>query len=271
MTTDRTDLTWPALLAHWTAFAQASLALPKTAEGDRWRAAVPAIIGLQAVTFALADLDRLRKDGGGGGGGGEGGERALAIDRAEMLIRKHSGQLHELWAGEPLHPELVKMIDDARTALAAAAEGGLEWRITGARLVAEHPADLLAAVLASGFAGDLLLPAPGFVLMRGSPAAFCRGPAGSAPAPEVIDLVSRFLGEAAGEPSRAAGPRQVYRQFDFAKGGPVRDVVMPMNATLPAGQPLLVWAMQRGEMMPVPLPPRRTGEVGDLPVVFEGQ
>jgi hypothetical protein len=24
-------------------------------------------------------------------------------------------------------------------------------------------------------------------------------------------------------------------------------------------------------MMPVPLPPRRTGEVGDLPVVFEGQ
>src|SRR5262245_40321112 len=50
------DLTWPALLGHWTAFAQNSLALPKTADGDRWRAAVPAIIGLQALTHALGDL-----------------------------------------------------------------------------------------------------------------------------------------------------------------------------------------------------------------------
>lgn len=276
MTTERTDLTWPALLAHWTAFAQASLALPKTAEGDRWRAAVPAIVGLQAVTFALADLDRLRTGGEGGesgevGGEREGGERALAIDRADMLIRKHSAQLHDLWAGEPLHPEIARMIEDARAALAAAADGGIEWRVTGPRLIAEHPADLLAALLASGFTGDVMLPAPGFALMRGSPAAFCRGPAGAAPRPEAIDLISEFLGDAAGDPARIPGPRQVYRQFDFARGGPVRDVVTPLEATLPAGQPLLVWAMQRGEMMPVPLPPRRAGEIGDLPVVFESE
>src|SRR5688500_18821296 len=112
------DLTWPALLAHWTAFAQASLALPKTAEGDRWRAAVPSIVGLQAVTFALADLDRLRA-----GEEDSGGERALAVDRADMLIRRHGEQLHDLWAGEPLHTELARMIEDARAALAAAKEG----------------------------------------------------------------------------------------------------------------------------------------------------
>lgn len=261
-----TDLTWPALLAHWTAFAKASLALPKNAEGDRWRAAVPAIIGLQAVTFALGDLDRLRA-----APSDADGERALAIDRAELLIRKHGAELHDLWAGEPLHPELARLIEDARAALAAARDGGLEWRVEDGRLVAEHPGDLLAGLVASGFAGDLLLPAPGFALMRGSPAAFCRGPAGASPDKAVVELVSRFLGDAAGEPERIAGPRQVYRQFDFAKGGPVRDVVSPLEATLPAGQPLLVWAMQRGEMMPVPLPPRRAADIDDLPVVFENQ
>jgi len=255
-----TDLTWPALLAHWTQFAQSSLALPKTAEGDRWRAAVPAIIGLQAVTFALGDLDRLAD--------GAGGERALALDKSDLLIRKHAAELHDLWRGEPLHAELATLIDDARAALAAARDGGMEWRVADDRLIAEHPADLVAALLSAGFRGDLMLPAPGYTLFKSCPAAFARAPLGATPEDDVLEVVARFLG-GVGEPQRVPGPRQVYRQFDFAKGGPVRDVVVPMNATLPAGQPLLVPAIQGGEAVPVSLPPRRLEELADLPVVFE--
>jgi len=104
------DLTWPALLAHWTAVAQSSLALPKTAEGERWRAAVPPIINLQAVTFALADLGRLTRPG----------EKGLALDKSEIIIRSGTGQLHALWRGDALPDEVVKLIHDAGTALDAA-------------------------------------------------------------------------------------------------------------------------------------------------------
>src|SRR5690606_3499041 len=83
-------LTWPARLGVWTEFAQASVALPKTAEGERWKKAVPAIISLQAVTFALRDLGRLRSRE----------ERALALDKADMLIRRHVREVHDLWRGE---------------------------------------------------------------------------------------------------------------------------------------------------------------------------
>lgn len=257
------DFTWPALLAHWTDFARASLALPKTGEGDRWRAAVPAIIGLQAVAFALGDLDCLAPRP-----GDPAGERALALDRADMIIRRHAAELHELWRGEPLHTELAVLIEDARAAFAAAKEGGVEWRTTDARTVAEHPAELVGALIGAGFIGDLMLPAPGYTLFKGSPAAFARDPLGATPDAAVLNAIADFLG-AVGEPSRVNGPRQVYRQFDFAKGGPVRDVVVPMDATLPAGQPLLVHAIQGGAAQPVSLPPRRLDELPDLPVIFE--
>jgi len=105
-----TDLTWPALLAHWTAVAQSSLALPKTADGDRWRAAIPSIINLQAVTFALADLGRLTQPG----------EKALAFDKSEIIIRSATGQLHALWRGDTLPEEVVKLIHDSGEALEAA-------------------------------------------------------------------------------------------------------------------------------------------------------
>jgi hypothetical protein len=108
------DMTWPALLAHWTDFARASIALPRNSEGDRWRAAVAPIIGLQAVTFALGDLGRL----------GSGEERALALDRAAILIDRHGAELAALWPGQPLDPHLTGLIADARACLAAAVAGG---------------------------------------------------------------------------------------------------------------------------------------------------
>lgn len=102
-------LTWAGLLSKWTEFARSALALPRTAEGDRWRRAVPSIVGLQAVTFALGEVGTLPPD-----------ELALALDRAEMLVDRDREALERIWPGEPLHPDLRTLIDDARRALAAA-------------------------------------------------------------------------------------------------------------------------------------------------------
>ena len=77
-----------------------------------------------------------------------------------------------------------------------------------------------------------------------------------------------FLGgEVAGQEVPVA--RQVYRQFDFSKGGPVRDLVQPMDAALTPGQPLLIPAILAGEVQPIALPIPGTEHQKPLPVEFE--
>ena len=109
-------LTWTGLLGQWVQFAQASLALPDDHEhrGAQWRASVPAVINLQAVTFALADLDRLAAD-----------ERSLALDKAELLINQSTDQLSAIWdpAGG-MSMELSEICLDASLALAKATDPG---------------------------------------------------------------------------------------------------------------------------------------------------
>ena len=56
------DLTWAALLARWTEFAQSSLALPPDAEGDAWRTSIAPIISLQAITHALEEIEHIDPD-----------------------------------------------------------------------------------------------------------------------------------------------------------------------------------------------------------------
>jgi hypothetical protein len=105
---DDRNLTWAALLASWTDFAKAAVALPKSPEGDRWRETVPAIIELQAATCALADLHRLPAR-----------DRYAALDTAEALITRRASQLNHLWSEEP--PEtVVELILDAHSATSAA-------------------------------------------------------------------------------------------------------------------------------------------------------
>lgn len=252
------DLTWPALLAHWTSFAQASLALPKGDAGDRWRAAVAPIINLQAVTFALADLGKLTMPG----------ERALALDKSELIVRGSTGSLYALWRSEPLPQELVAMIHDANIALSSARSSGVEWRVSEEFLIAEHPGELVARLKQLDFSGDLYVPTPGVPLFRSSPAAFAREADGSRPDEHVVRAIKEFLVEV-GKPEPVSGFRQVYRQFDFAKGGPVRDLVVAFDQ-LPSGQPLLVPALEDGKPVSVTLPPRKGGEFELLPVVFQG-
>ena len=67
-------------------FAKSALALPQDATGDALRQSVPDIIMLQAVTCALRDLGDLSAD-----------ERALGLDRAELLIEKHAEALARRW------------------------------------------------------------------------------------------------------------------------------------------------------------------------------
>lgn len=107
MTTHDPNTTWPALLAHWLNFAQTSIAFPKTPEGDRLRAAVPSIINLQAVTFALAELHLLPQP-----------DRPAAIDKAAHLIDQHATLLTDLFAKDP-NPEIASLISDARATLDA--------------------------------------------------------------------------------------------------------------------------------------------------------
>lgn len=251
------DLTWPGLLAHWTAFAQSSLALPKTAEGERWKAAVAPIIGLQAVTFALGDLDKLTRPG----------ERAAAIDTAQVQIRQHVGELHALWKGEELPPMLRELIDDAGKARSAAAGAGVEWRVTVDKLVSGSVQEVQALVASMGFEGDLYLPVPGAALFRNAPAAFARDPGGARPAENVLRAVKEFLVDVS-RPERVPCFRQVYRQFDFGKGVVVRDYVVPFDRELPPGQAQLIPAIERGRVLPVQLPIPGMGDLRPVPVEF---
>lgn len=99
-------LTWAALLGRWIELAQSAVALPDNAQGRAWKQAVPQIIGLQAVTLALGEADQLTAD-----------ERALGLDRARILIERHTQLLHALFDPQPMHPMLAELIDDANAAV----------------------------------------------------------------------------------------------------------------------------------------------------------
>lgn len=251
-------MTWTALLAHWTGVAQAAKALPDEGDSGRLKRSLPEIIGLQAVAFAMADLDRVLSH-----------ERAMAIDKASVLVRRHASAINDLWRGEPLPPAVEEVIDDARLALRLAELAGLEWVVADEVLIAEHPAGLVAGLVSAGFRGDLYLPTPGIELFDGCPAGFLRLPGGALPDEDFVEAVSGFLGEGVSGPKRRAGLRQAYRQFDFAKGGPVRDLVAMSEDSLLSGQPLLVPAVLGGEVQRVTLPPRGPGLATPLPVEFE--
>ncbi len=204
------------LLGRWMDLARASAALPPD---DRWRVSVPAVIGLQAVSCALAESLELPTS-----------ERLLGVDRGAVLIRRHVAQLNDTWRGEPMPERLTELIADARAAWNVAAEAGVEWVVAVERL--EMP-DVAAHL--EGAMGDVLAAPPGTILFRGSPAVFAR--------PETIEF--NVHGLTRGE---VGPPRQVYRRG----GTDPCDIVAPMLTALPAGRPLLVWMVRDGERQAIP-------------------
>lgn len=106
---DDRKLTWAALLGRWVQMARAAVALPDDAEGRAWRASIPHIISLQAVTMALGEAGELDAD-----------ERALGIDRARILIERAREGLAEAFDAEATHPMVRELLDDAAAALGKA-------------------------------------------------------------------------------------------------------------------------------------------------------
>lgn len=109
MSFDANKLTWAVLLSQWVAFAKRAVGLPQDAAGARLRESVPDIIMLQAVGFALEHLEELDPD-----------QRALGLDRAEVLIDRHTDALRRRWQGATMPTELAALIDDAHERLTLA-------------------------------------------------------------------------------------------------------------------------------------------------------
>lgn len=103
---DVKQLTWAALIGRWVEFAQAAVALPDDEDSVAWRQIVPAVIGLQAVTMALGDLDELSQE-----------EQALGIDRASILIDRHSVEIEIAFPDRSEHPSLQALLVKAHRAL----------------------------------------------------------------------------------------------------------------------------------------------------------
>lgn len=257
-------VTWTTLLAGWTEFAQSAVALPDSPDSDRWRQSVAPAIALHATAMALAELTRVDPE-----------ERPLAMDRAEMTIREQSGALNSVWRSEPMPGSLTELIDDAKLAWECALHEGLEWTVESDRFIAQHPADLAEKLLDAGFVGEVLVPAPGVPMFKGAVCATARERDGGPPDDEIAELIRAFLKRAEGksskEPVVSLPIRQVYRQFDFAKGGPVRDLVAPVVGEFPPGQPLLIPVVSGGGPCAVPLPPRMSGPIQPVPVEFVGE
>lgn len=216
-------LSWTALLGRWMDFAAASLAIPEEADGDRWRASVAPVISLQAVTFALGDLERLDME-----------DRPYARDTAAVLIRDAAEALGRIW-DRAARPALIEeIVRDAPLALEAAVfVGAIE--LVYAPAGAEEPM-VMPEVPIPNVRGTLAVMQPGTLVMPGEPVAWWVERDG-APIEDALDGCSRRTGGVA---------RQVYRQFG-EDGSIVRDVVVPVLADPVPGMPLLVPLSRDGE------------------------
>ncbi|MBL9141069.1 MAG: hypothetical protein JNK53_04320 [Phycisphaerae bacterium] len=219
---DSDALAWTALLSHWTEYARAAMALPKDASGQRWRAAVPHVITLQALGYALDELARVPAE-----------DRSLARDRAALAIRAAAQSLCELWGGEPLPDSLLTLVETTERS----------WRSSGLLALTElfwpGPEDLVMPSLPEPGGvdtpgGTLLAMAPGTVVLAGEPVAIFA----DRPAPQVDGAVRRPVAELT----------QLFRTFDAA-GRWTGTVRVPVDAEAPHGVPLLVPIWVRGERM----------------------
>ena len=98
-------LTWAVLLARWTDFARSAVALPEAGEGGLVRQSVTDIITLQAVWFALGQMDELADS-----------ERAIGLDRAGVLIARHRGAIEARFGDTPPPEALQSLFDDVEEA-----------------------------------------------------------------------------------------------------------------------------------------------------------
>ena len=106
-------LTWAVLLARWTDFARSAVALPQDGEAGLVRASVTDVITLQAVWFALGQLEELGD-----------AERALGLDRAGVLIDRHAGAIRKRFGDTPMPEDMVSLLDDVTDLYARCQQAG---------------------------------------------------------------------------------------------------------------------------------------------------
>ncbi len=94
-------LTWAVLLAQWTDFARSAVALPEVGAPGLVRQSVTDIITLQAVWFALRQMDELSD-----------AERAMGLDRAGVLIHRHAAAIRARFADQPIPGDLRSLLQD---------------------------------------------------------------------------------------------------------------------------------------------------------------
>jgi len=242
------SISWSTLLAGWISFAQSAVALPKDEQGQRWRDSVAPTIGLHALAMALGEIDKVDPE-----------ERPLAMDKSEIGIKGHISELNKIWRGEPMPESIIELIDEAKLAWEIALHEGVAWIVCSERFVSFHPAQLASDLLDAGFIGEVLIATPGVEMFTGAPVAITRNSFGGQPDDDVLNMIQSFLSGCDGEVGHPQIIRpicQVYRQFDFIKGGALKDLVAPLTSELQAGQPLLVPIVSGGEICPVPMPPR---------------
>ena len=260
--TSTDPISWSTLLAGWVSFAQRALALPKDEQGQRWRDSVAPTIGLHALAMALGEIDKVDPE-----------ERPLAMDKSEIGIKAHVAELNEIWRGEPMPESIIELIEDAKAAWELALYEGVAWIVASERFVAFHPAELGDALLNAGYLGEVMIATPGVELFKGAPIAIARNNSGGQPEDDILRMIQDFLEACDGQVEHPLIVRpvcQVYRQFDYLKGGSAKDLVAPVIGELQAGQPLLIPVVIGGEMCPVPLPPKAAKPMDAVEVVWLG-
>jgi len=198
-------------------------------------------------------------------------ERPLAMDKSELGIKDHVTQLNEIWRSEPMPESIIELIEDAKEAWEVSVYEGVVWVTSSDRFEAFHPAQLASDILDAGYIGEVLIASPGIQMFKGAPVAIARNNSGGQPEDDVLGMIQAFLSACDGDVDHPQIIRpicQVYRQFDFLKGGASKDLVIPVISELQAGQPLLIPIVSGGEMCPVPLPPKSGKPMDPVDVVW---
>ncbi|MDF1808676.1 MAG: hypothetical protein P1U42_03180 [Phycisphaerales bacterium] len=241
-------ISWSTLLSGWIQFAQTAVALPKDEQGQRWRDSVAPTISLHALAMALSEIHKVDFE-----------ERPLAMDKSELNIKSNVAELNQIWRAEPMPESIIELVEDAKRAWEEALYEGVAWIVESERFNAIHPAELGIALLDVGYVGEVLIASPGIEMFKGAPVAIARNNSGGQPEDDIIELIQKFLSACDGSTDHPQIIRpicQAYRQFNFLKGGASHDIVVPVNADLQAGQPLLIPVVSGGELCSVPLPPK---------------
>ena len=192
------------------------MASPDDPDAHRWRDSITEIVTLQAVTFALGDLEALSEP-----------DRALARDRADLAVTDSAASLDRRWKGVEMPLMLLEIAADARRAVEVAVYAGLRWLVPVGEGHRRMPAvDLEAA----GVEGTLAIMQPGTLALPGEPMAWWteRG----------LPTELEALADGDDFEIRRGPPVQVYRDLD-QEGRAAGDLVASLQ-DLPAGLPLLV-------------------------------